>query len=200
MEIIWEYSWGIYCNIYKYNKRSIDAQLGVKAIEIMEELGMILDVSHANDKTFWDIYNTTKRPFIASHSNARSICNVPRNLSDEQIKAIGEKEGLIGINAFNEFIHEDKDKRNIDYMINHIEHIANLIGIDKIALGFDFFEYIESDTSNTFINDPYVGTKGIEDISKADNFILKLKERGFASEDIEKISYKNFLDLMDRVL
>lgn len=174
--------------------------LGKDAIKIMESLGMILDVSHANDKTFWDVYNATTKPFIASHSNSRALCDVPRNLTDDQIKAIGEKDGLIGINAFNEFIHQDRDKRTVDYLINHIEHIVNLIGIDHVALGFDFFEYIENDTSDTFTDDPYVGTLGIEDISKGNNLVAKLGERGFSKEDIEKIGYKNFLNLMDRVL
>lgn len=174
--------------------------LGKDAIKIMESLGIILDVSHANDKTFWDIYNVTTKPFIASHSNSRALCNVPRNLTDDQIKAIGEKGGIVGINAFNEFIHLDREKRTVDYLINHIEHIADLIGIDHIALGFDFFEYIGNDTSDTFIEDPYVGTVGIEDISKGNNLVLKLQERGFSKEDIEKIGYKNFLNLMDKVL
>lgn len=174
--------------------------LGKEAIGIMESIGMILDVSHANDKTFWDIYNVARKPFIASHSNSRTLCNVPRNLTDEQIKAIGEVDGIVGINAFNEFIHEDKNKRNVDYLINHIEHIINLIGIDKVALGFDFFEYIGKDAANTFIEDDYIGTKGLENISKGKDFILKLKERGFTKEDIEKIGYKNFLNLMDRIL
>ena len=175
-------------------------KLGKEAIKIMESVGMILDVSHANDKTFWDIYNVAEKPFIASHSNSRTLCNVPRNLTDEQIKAIGEVNGIVGINAFNEFIHEDKSKRNVDYLINHIEYIVDIIGIDKVALGFDFFEYIGKDTANTFTEDDYVGTKGLENISKGNDFVLKLRERGFTKEDIEKIGYKNFLSLMNRVL
>lgn len=174
-------------------------ELGKKAVRIIQDLGMILDVSHANDKTFWDIYDVATKPIIASHSNSRALCNVPRNITDEQIKAIGESNGLVGINAFNEFIHVDRDKRNVDYLINHIEHIVDLIGIDHVAFGFDFFEYLEEGTSNTFIEDPYRGTLGIEDISKVPNLLKKLEERGFSKEDIEKISYKNFLNLMDRV-
>jgi membrane dipeptidase len=175
-------------------------ELGKRAIRIMEELGIILDVSHANDKTFWDIYEVATKPIIASHSNARGLCPVPRNITDEQIKAIGESGGLVGINAFNEFIHVDRDKRNVDYLINHIEHIVDLIGIDHVAFGFDFFEYLEEDKSKSFIEDPYRGTPGIEDISQAPNLIRKLQGRGFSKEDIEKISYRNFLNLMDRVL
>ena len=175
-------------------------ELGKRAIRIMEELGIILDVSHANDKTFWDIYDVATKPIIASHSNARALCPVPRNITDEQIKAIGESGGLVGINAFNEFIHVDRDKRNVDYLINHIEHIVDLIGIDHVTFGFDFFEYLEEDKSKSFIEDPYRGTPGIEDISQAPNLIRKLQDRGFSKEDIEKISYRNFLNLMDRVL
>lgn len=174
--------------------------LGKRAVKIIEDLGIILDVSHTNDKTFWDIYSVATKPIIASHSNARALCNVPRNITDEQIKAIGETNGLVGINAFNEFIHVDRDKRNVDFLINHIEHIVDLIGIDHVAFGFDFFEYLEEDTSSSFIEDPYKGTQGIEDISKAPNLIRRLSERGFSKEDIEKISYKNFLNLIDRVL
>ena len=173
---------------------------GKEAVKIINDLGIILDVSHANEKTFWDIYETSDKPFIASHSNSRTLCDVPRNLTDNQIRAIGEKNGLIGINAFNEFIHVEPEKRTVDYLINHIEHIVNLIGINKVALGFDFFEYLENDTTDSFTNDSYKGTTGLEDISKGYQLITKLGERGFAKEDIEKISYKNFISLMDRVL
>lgn len=173
---------------------------GKEAVKIINDLGMILDVSHANDKTFWDIYNETDIPFIASHSNCRSLCNVPRNLTDDQIKAIGEKNGLIGMNSFNEFISFEYDKMTADYLVDHIEHIADLIGIEHIAFGFDFFEYLESETTDSFTSDAYKGTVGLEDISKASNFISILSKRGFSDEEIEKMSYKNFMNLMDRVM
>lgn len=173
---------------------------GKDVIKIMNDLGMILDVSHANDKTFWDVYEYTDRPFISSHSNSRNLCNVPRNLTDEQIKAIAEKDGLIGINAFQEFISRDPEKRNVDFLINHIEHIAEIAGIDRIALGFDFFEYLENDTTDTFTENPYKRTIGLEDISKADNLIKKLKSRGFSKDHINKISHENFLSFLDRIM
>lgn len=172
---------------------------GKDVIKIMNDLGMILDVSHANDKTFWDVYEYTDRPFISSHSNSRNLCNVPRNLTDEQIKAIAERDGLIGINAFQEFISRNPEKRNVDFLINHIEHMAEIAGIDRIALGFDFFEYLENDTTDTFTENPYRGTIGLEDISKADNLIKNLKSRGFSKDDIDGISHKNFLKFLDRV-
>jgi len=172
---------------------------GKEAVKIIENLGMILDVSHLNDKSFWDVYKTSQKPFIASHSNVRTLCNNPRNLTDDQIKAIGEKGGLIGINAFSEFIHEDSSKRNLNYLIKHMEHIINLIGIDKVSVGFDFFEYLNED-AKSFTNEKYVGLAGLEDISKSYNLILKLKNLGYSKEDIDKISYKNFIGYMDKVL
>lgn len=174
--------------------------LGRLAVKRINELGMILDVSHANEKTFWDICEATTSPIIASHSNSRAICDVKRNLTDDQIRAIGEKDGLIGLNAFSEFIHPSKSLRNLDTLIEHLERIVGLIGMDKVAFGFDFFEYIGSDVSNTFIENEYIGTKDLEDISKTSNLIEKLKIKGYSQEDIDKLSYKNFLSLMDRTL
>lgn len=172
---------------------------GIEAVKLINKLGMVLDVSHLNEKSFWDVYKASDKPFIASHSNARSLCDVPRNLWDDQIKAIGERDGLVGINAFNEFIHTDPQMRNIDFLINHIEHISNLIGIEKIALGFDFFEYLEGDTTDEFTEEPYQGTKGLEDISQSSNLIQKLEKRGFTKEEIEGLSYKNFINYLDKI-
>jgi len=173
---------------------------GKQAVKLINDLGMLLDLSHANDKTFWDIVDITDKPVIATHSNSRKLCNVPRNLTDKQIKRIGEMNGLIGINAYNEFIDLVPEKRTADNLINHLEHIAGLIGIDKVALGFDFFEYLSGVTTDSFTSDTYAGTIGLEDISKGNSFIEKLKNRGFKDEDIEKITFKNFLSLMDRVM
>ncbi len=173
--------------------------LGKKAVKIINDMGIILDVSHTNDKTFWDITKVTDKPFIASHSNSRSLCDIKRNLTDDQIKHIGQTNGLIGINAYSGFVHKDKDKRDVDHLINHIEHMGNLIGLDKIAFGFDFFEYIEEDSAGSFIDEPYRGTIGLEDISKTDNLVNRLKDRGFSQEDIDGLAYKNFLNLMKRI-
>ncbi|AFS77172.1 M19 familiy membrane dipeptidase [Gottschalkia acidurici 9a] len=168
-------------------------KLGFEAIKKMERMGMIIDVSHANEKTFWDIYNNTRKPFIASHSNCISICNCPRNLTNNQIKAIGERNGVIGINIYRDFIHVDSDKQNIHEMINHIEYIINLIGIDHIGFGFDFCEYLEE-------YDNEINISGVENASKVQNIIEQLRYRGFSQNDIEKISYKNFERVIKEVL
>lgn len=172
---------------------------GREAIRIIEELGMVLDTSHLNEKSFWDVIEAANGPVIASHSNVRAICDVPRNLTDEQIKAIGASGGLVGLNAFHEFVHRDAEKRTLNTFVDHIDHIANLIGADRIALGFDFFEYIASDSTDAFISEEYVGTKGLEDITKGPALLAKLKERGYSQEQIDGIAYRNFISLLDRL-
>lgn len=172
---------------------------GAKFIERMEEIGMLLDVSHLNEASFWDVARLAKKPFIASHSNAKAIRDVPRNLTDAQIDAIGKAGGLIGMNAFHEFVHEDPAKRTLDTLIDHMEHIIDLIGIGGVGLGFDFFEYIDAGSVSAFASEEYVGTKGIEDISKGRELVAKLAERGFGEEDIAKICYKNFFRVLEAV-
>ncbi|MEG1312228.1 MAG: membrane dipeptidase [Romboutsia sp.] len=175
-----------------------DAGLKVKGkeyIKLAQELGIVIDVSHASDKTFYDIYNVTKKPIIASHSNCRSLCNVGRNLVDEQLKLIKDTGGLIGINAYRDFIHEDKSKKDIKHLINHIDYMVDLIGIDCVCFGFDYCDYIESDLQESIYARKDV-TIGLEEASKSQNIIYELKSRGYKSDDIEKLSQRNFLKFM----
>ncbi len=87
---------------------------------------MLVDVSHLNEQSFWDAIKVIQRPFIASHSNAKAICCNPRNLSDDQIKAIAKKGGLIGMNSFRAFVHDDKALQTVKGLIQHIDHIKIL--------------------------------------------------------------------------
>ena len=168
---------------------------GKDYIKLAQELGIIIDVSHASDKTFYDIYNNTTKPIIASHSNSRKLCNVARNLDDEQIKLIKDTGGIIGINAYRDFINKDKNKQNVEYLVNHIDHMIDLIGIDSICFGFDFCDYIEDDVQDN-IHERNNVTKGIEEASKASNIFIELNKRGYTNEDIKKLSHKNFLNFI----
>lgn len=166
--------------------------LGKKVIQKMQNKGMIVDVSHLNDKSFFDVIDITSSPIIASHSNARALCNSLRNLTDEQLKAIRDVNGVVGLNSYKNFVDENKDKQNIDRAIDHIKYIADKIGIDHIGLGFDYNEYFEDEDK------PYI--KGLENASKSYDIIKKLKEAGFNSEEIEKIEYKNFHRIIKEIL
>lgn len=177
--------------------------LGKEAVRKMNNLGMIVDVSHTNEKTFWDIAEICTKPFIASHSNARALCDVPRNLTDEQIKAIAKSGGVIGVNAYVGFIKkcvysnpvpvenpENFSKPSVIDLADHIDYIVNLVGIDFAAFGFDFCEFLSEELKAS-------NPVNLDDASQAQNIIEELRKRGYSETDIEKIAYKNFMRVIE---
>ncbi len=151
---------------------------GVEVIERMGELGMIADVSHASDKTFWDILKYAKGPVVATHSNCRSLCNHPRNLSDEMMRALAEKGGIMGLNFYGPFLHANGETR-ISYMAEHLACMVNAGGSEFAAIGTDF--------------DGFDGVEILE-IEKAEEMERlweALKAKGFTETQIERIAYGN---------
>lgn len=110
---------------------------GIQLVRRAEELGMFLDVSHLNDPGLSDVLKYTKNPFIASHSNARALNNMTRNLTDEQIKAIGERKGVIGVNAYKGIVSKDDKHQDVSKLCDHIEHLVKIAGEDSVGFGFD---------------------------------------------------------------
>ena len=169
-----------------------------------EDLGIILDLAHINPAGFSEIVDLTTKPLIVSHTNSRKFYNVERNISDEQIKMIGERRGVIGINSV--LVSPNQKETTLDRYVDHIEHVANLIGIDCVGIGFDFFEFIyrewpeekkkwmaEKLTTPHFIPD-------LTNHSHARNLTRKLIERGFSDADIEKILRGNWLRIFEQLL
>jgi len=155
-------------------------------LELMDELGIIVDVSHLSESCFWDLVENHKKTIIASHSDCKALCNHPRNLTDEQLKAIAEKNGVIGINFYPRFLVKE-GKATVDDLIKHIEHIEKTIGINHIGLGSDF--------------DGIPSTPvGLEDVSKLPNLTAKLLEHGYSKKDIKKILGENFLRVIREIV
>lgn len=175
-------------------------EMGIEVIKRMEKLGMIVDVSHANEKTFWDINKIATKPYIASHSNCKALCDNKRNLSDDQLRAIRSMGGVVGINAFPDFIHVEKEKRNVTNLANHIDYIAQLIGIDHVGFGFDFCDFLSSDTMSGFAEDADDNAKGLENISKVPNLMKILEQKGYSNEDISKIRSGNFMRVIKQIV
>ncbi|HOA41019.1 MAG: dipeptidase [Halanaerobiales bacterium] len=159
--------------------------LGKKILSAMEELGIILDVSHLAPAGFWDIVKIAKKPFLASHSNVLNVCNNKRNLDDEQLKAIAENKGLIGLNFAPAFLVKDK-KADISDVIRHIDYIRDLVGIENIVLGTDY---------DGIDNTP----KGLEDLGKLDNLKEELLRRNYSLQEIEQIFILNWLNFFRRI-
>ena len=113
---------------------------GREIVRECEALGVIVDLAHISPKGFEDILAITTKPVIVSHSNARKYYDIERNISDEQIKMIGQRRGVIGINAV--LVSPRQEEATLDRYVDHIDHVRDLIGIDGVAIGFDFFEFL----------------------------------------------------------
>ena len=174
--------------------------LGEKAIKRIEDLGIILDVSHLNDKSFWDVAKIASKPLIASHSNCRTLCNNKRNLTDDQLRFIKEINGVVGLNAFSDFVSDIKEDRDLLHLADHIDHMVDIMGIDHIGFGFDFCDYLEGDTMSSFAEEESANTRNFEDITKVPSLIDELRSRGYKDSDIEKISYKNYFRIIKEIL
>ncbi len=177
---------------------------GRELVAECERLGIILDLAHINPAGFEEICALTQRPLIVSHSNARRYYDLERNISDEQIKMIGARGGVVGINAI--LVSPRKEEATLDRYVDHIEHVAGLIGIDGVGIGFDFCEFLwrqlpEAErealqsrlTTPRFL--PDLGNHG-----HARNLTRKLIERGFVEEEIEKILRGNWLRILRELL
>lgn len=158
---------------------------GKEVVAEMNRLGILVDVSHAAESTFYDALEVSTQPIIASHSSARALCNHPRNLTDDQLKALAEKQGVVQVCLYKGFINEDAEKASLTDAIRHINHIVDLIGINHVGIGSDFDgdgELIGCRASNELIN-----------------ITLRLLKDGYKENDIAKIWGGNLLRVMSRV-
>jgi len=178
---------------------------GKQVVVEMNRLGMMVDVSHVSDKTFWDALETSRAPVFASHSSCRAICNVARNMTDEMIVAMTKKGGVVQINLYSAFLSQksaDADRlakagtsgedraalppAGLEDAVAHINHVVKIAGIDAVGIGSDF-DGIKSVPA------------GLEDVSRFPNLTRALLEEGYSASDIRKIYGGNTLRLMRAV-
>jgi len=198
---------------------------GKQVVKKMNELGMLVDISHVGEQTFWDVINTTTKPVIASHSSVYSLCNVPRNLKDDQIKAVAKNGGVIQVNFYSGFIDSTFDKRSFAFevkhktekdslqkinperyyyeeylfhkypeevkalrpplslLIQHIDYIVKLVGVDYVGLGSDF-DGISS------------APQQLDDVTSYPIITKALLDKGYSKKDVYKILGGNFLRVL----
>lgn len=161
---------------------------GKEAIERMNELGMAVDVSHLADGGFWDVAEISRVPFLATHSNCRSLCPHQRNLTDEMIRKLADKGGISGVNFYGAFLSADvTDERSTAAMIaRHARHLADVGGVDCVALGSDF--------------DGISGQLEVDGADKMPMVFDALAKEGFTESEIEKIAWRNAMRFIGDVL
>lgn len=169
---------------YEFKDKGL-TNLGIEFVERLNDLGILIDVSHLSDGGFYDVLKYSKSSFVASHSNSRALCNHSRNLTDPMIKILAKKGGIIGLNFCTEFLSNDNISK-VSYMIDHLKHIRNVGGIDVLAIGGDF--------------DGINSTLEINNIGEMDKLLFALKKAGFKEDEIEKIWYKNAQRVIKEVL
>jgi len=178
------------------------SDFGRQVVAEMNRIGMIVDVSHVSDKTFWDVIETTGAPVMASHSAARALADHPRNMTDEMLRAVGRNGGVVMVNFGDIFVDPEKvgyDKdlaylvRHLGWrltplsvLIDHIDHVARVAGIDHVGLGSDFDGV------------PFFPA-GVEDVSGYPNITVELLRRGYSDDDVRKILGENALRVLGEV-
>lgn len=167
---------------------------GNKLVDRMNELGIVIDTAHINKNGFWDVVERSSDPIINSHSICRSLSDHPRNLNDEQIKAIAESGGVIGVNALN-VVYSSDDADIVD-VIRHIDHIVDLVGIEHVSIGLDFFDYIYPDDDEVA---KHSGVENLNDDSEVNNLPDALKQNGYNQNQIDDIIWNNIVEAIGRV-
>ena len=171
------------------------SHFGVSLIEEAEKLGMFIDVSHLNDEGFSDVMEVCQTPVIASHSNCRAIASSMRNLTDPQIEAIAKKDGVIGMNAINKFISDDESNIGVAHLVDHLDHVAHIAGIDHVGIGFDlcdsFKDYLQ-------IEEELLSKDIINTHAGLGEFTAELIRRKYSETDILKILGGNFMRVYEQ--
>ena len=160
---------------------------GRQVVAEMNKLGMLVDVSHIAPAGFWDVIETSSKPIIATHSNAKAMCPHPRNLDDKQILAINENDGLIGVTFAGQFLEHDYNDACIESIYRHIDYMLNLMGNDDhIGFGSDF----------DGISHPPYNIQGVQDYKPLVDFLATK----YSDNTIAKITHQNVLSLLGKVL
>ena len=161
---------------------------GREVVAMMNRLGMMVDISHASDSTFYDCIRYSRAPIVATHSCCRSICSHRRNLTDDMLRALADVDGYVGINFYPFFLTDNAEPLpGIREVANHIDHAVEICGIDYVGIGSDF-DGIE------------ITPTGLEDVSKMPHLFDELLRRGYTQEQVDKISGGNLMAVFDRVL
>ena len=160
------------------------SDFGKKVIREMNKLGIMVDLSHASEKSFYDALEISQQPIVCSHSSCRALCDHPRNLTDDQMRALAKKGGIMQITLYTGFLRSDGEATIEDAMA-HLEHAIEVMGIDHVGIGTDF--------------DGDGGVRGLANASELLNLTRQLMARGYSDDDIQKIWGGNFLQLMTKI-
>ena len=162
-------------------------ELGRQAVGRMGERNILMDVSHLNDGGFRDVVKLARGPVVASHSNCRALCDVRRNLTDDQLRAIRDTGGVVGLNVHHAFVHPDPARQTAEMLARHAAHMAEVMGVEHVACGFDFCQYFGPGNE---------GAEGLESAAHIQNLFYWLEKLGMNERERTMIARENFLRVL----
>ena len=158
---------------------------GKELVRECNRLGVLIDLSHLNEKGFWDVAGLSEAPLVATHSNAHALCPTPRNLTDRQLDAIRDSDGMVGVNFAVAFLREDgRDDANtpLETVVRHVDHLVGKVGLDRVGFGSDF--------------DGARVPKAIGDVSGLPKLLAVLEEHGYGEGELRKLAHENWLRVL----
>jgi membrane dipeptidase len=178
------------------------SHLGVEAVKRLNDLGIIVDVSHLSDKAFYDVLEVSSGPVLASHSNSRTICDNPRNLSDPQVRALAEKGGCVGTSVHPALL--TKGAASINDYVEHVLHFVKLAGENHVTMGADFIDYqiefmlpkLRPSAELGIYHQGHVRVPELSGFAALSRIPILLKERGLSETAVKKITRDNMLRLL----
>ena len=162
-------------------------ELGRQAVGRMGERNILMDVSHLNDGGFRDAVKLARGPVVASHSNCRALCDVRRNLTDDQLRAVRDTGGVVGLNVHHAFVHPDPARQTAEMLARHAAHMADVMGVEHVACGFDFCQYFGPGNE---------GAEGMESAAHIQNLFYWLEKLGMNERERNMIARENFLRVL----
>ena len=160
------------------------SDLGRLAVAEMNRVGMLIDLSHAAESTFYDVLQESSRPVCCSHSSARALCNHPRNLDDDQLRALAAAGGVAQVTFYSGFLREGSSEATITDAVRHLMHMIDVAGIDNVGIGSDF--------------DGDGGVAGLRTASEMINFTRRLMAEGLTTKHLRKLWGANFVRVLSK--
>jgi membrane dipeptidase len=161
-------------------------ELGRNLVRACNRLGILVDLSHLNEKGFWDVADITDAPLVATHSNAHALCPMTRNLTDKQLAAIAESDGMVGVNFGTGFLREDGRGGNtaipLDAIVRHVDYLVDRVGIDRVGFGSDF--------DGTNVPDE------LGDVSGLPRLMAALRSSGYDDASLRKLAHENWVRVL----
>lgn len=185
-------------------------RFGVSVVTEMSRLGMLIDISHLAPAGVFNVLDLTEGPIVVSHSNVKAVCDHPRNLDDDVIKLIAERGGVIGLSFFSTLLNKDKGLATVEDLVDHIDHLSNLVGVDHIGLGPDFSEFSIQTSQWTGMRGNMEGMQygnkesyfhpSLKDWTHFPNVTRSLLRRGYSEDAVRKVLGENLMRVYREVL